>query len=386
MNIFNVNSHVFDEFLASDNKDIKTCFVSTYTPNPRLTKRIDVFAQYGGVDVVCARRRGVKLWKVKQIQGVNYIILKTHIKSSTDLIGRLITSFIFQNKALRYLRESQPVVIYCTGFDSLRSAYKFKKNNKAKIVYEVSDLRDDFLGQNSSIIRRVIGHKLVSLERRYIKDISLMVITSPEFFNKHYYKFIDRSNVLFIPNIPKQSFFENYRHKDGGDFTIGFIGGIRYLEQMKLMVDAVGIAGCNGFFAGGAFEPDSERELRKYCSGKSNISILGRYDYDKDIASLYGKADCIYAVYDADNANVRMALPNKLYEAIVCELPIIVAKGTYLAYVVEKLGVGVAVNHKDAYECAHEISRLRDGTFFYESIVENCRKICENPDVLCEMG
>ena len=48
MNIFNVNSHVFDEFLASDNKDIKTCFVSTYTPNPRLTKRIDVFAQYGG--------------------------------------------------------------------------------------------------------------------------------------------------------------------------------------------------------------------------------------------------------------------------------------------------------------------------------------------------
>ena len=31
-------------------------------------------------------------------------------------------------------------------------------------------------------------------------------------------------------------------------FTVGFIGGIRYLKQMKMLVDAAEIVGCNVLF------------------------------------------------------------------------------------------------------------------------------------------
>lgn len=85
-------------------------------------------------------------------------------------------------------------------------------------------------------------------------------------------------------------------------------------------------------------------------------------------------ADCIYSVYDADNPNVRIALPNKLYESIFCELPIIVAKNTYLSELVEKYKVGLSVSHNSYYELRNAIILLKDNMNLYNEIVDSCRK------------
>ena len=82
--------------------------------------------------------------------------------------------------------------------------------------------------------------------------------------------------------------------------------------------------------------------------------------------------DCVYAVYDADNPNVRIALPNKLYESILCELPIIVAKQTYLAELVKEWGVGISVNHKEVKELVEAIACLKNNREVYEEIRNAC--------------
>ena len=53
-----------------------------------------------------------------------------------------------------------------------------------------------------------------------------------------------------MPNIPDEEPLKNYFKKKNGMFTVGFIGGIRYLKQMKMLVDAAEIVGCNVLFAG----------------------------------------------------------------------------------------------------------------------------------------
>ena len=84
--------------------------------------------------------------------------------------------------------------------------------------------------------------------------------------------------------------------------------------------------------------------------------------------------DCVFAVYDADNPNVRIALPNKLYESILCELPIIVAKGTYLEELVKEWGVGVSVSHKDVNELAEALKMLMNNQELYGQIVDGCQR------------
>ena len=81
----------------------------------------------------------------------------------------------------------------------------------------------------------------------------------------------------------------------------------------------------------------------------------------------------LYAVYDASNPNVKIALPNKLYESVYCEIPIIVAKGTYLAEIVNQWGVGVSVSHNDPFDLEEQLKQLIYNTEKYERITENCK-------------
>lgn len=386
MNIFQINECAFDKLFADRQGEFKTCFVSTYMPNPRLNKRISAYVTRGRVDVICCRRESGRLWRTR-ISGVEYHVIDDVLPRSRDIVRRAAVSWRFRKNVQRYLHDIEPTFIYCTGLDSLWAACEYCRNDDSSnphIIYEVSDLREDFMGESSNRLRRILGRFIVRKERDLVKYVDLLVVTSPQFFQKYYYKFIGKDRTIFIPNLPEERYFRGYRRKTEGEFTVGFIGGIRYLDQMEMMVDAVRLAGCKGIFAGGPFVLRDGEILKSYCGADRAISFLGRFDYDKQIADLYGHIDCVYAVYNADNRNVRMALPNKLYEAIVCELPIIVARGTYLSYIVDKLGVGVSVSHKDVYELTEAITRLRDDRGFYKRIAENCNRIKGNADVLCE--
>ena len=80
----------------------------------------------------------------------------------------------------------------------------------------------------------------------------------------------------------------------------------------------------------------------------------------------------MFSVYNANNQNVRIALPNKLYESIYCELPIIVAKGTYLSQLVEEWGVGVSVDHIDKKDLVTVLQKLSIEKEYYRDLSNAC--------------
>ena len=115
-----------------------------------------------------------------------------------------------------------------------------------------------------------------------------MIVTSLKFFDVYYYRLIKSEKVIFIPNAPDIAVFEKYKKKNSGNFTIGFIGGIRYLNQMKMLVDAAKVTECNVLFAGAGGTTSDYEEITKYCEGKEWVQFTGKYNYDSDIAGLYG--------------------------------------------------------------------------------------------------
>lgn len=192
-----------------------------------------------------------------------------------------------------------------------------------------------------------------------------------KFYDVYYSRLISKDKVIYTPNVPNIDVFENYKHKTEGKFTVGFIGGIRYLDQMKMLVDAAKMSDCKVLFAGAGGTNTDYEEILNYCVDKDWVDFTGKYDYNSQISELYGSVDCVYAVYDASNPNVRIALPNKLYEAVYCELPIIVAKNTYLSEVVESLGVGVSVAYNSTDELMNVLCKLKNAGC-YEEIRLKC--------------
>lgn len=347
------------------------CFLLTHVPNPRMNKRIEVFKSQADTHIICTRRASQNVWE--PTQDVDHVIFDIDLPSAKHILKRYVVSQNFQKKALEQLEQLKPNVIYAEGLDTLIIAGKYKKNHDVRIMFEVADLRENYITKPKKAIDRIITAMLLQREKKAFKNVDFLVVTSPKFYDMHYNTLISKDKMLFIPNAPDVEVFKDYTKHDG-EFTVGFIGGIRYLQQMKMLVDAAGIAGCKVLFAGAGGTSTDYEEIQAYCKGKNYVQFTGRYDYNTQISGLYGMVDCVFAVYDADNPNVRIALPNKLYESILCELPIIVAKDTYLAELVESWGVGVAVDHKSLNDLVIAINNLKNDNEMYDKIVEQCRK------------
>ena len=86
---------------------------------------------------------------------------------------------------------------------------------------------------------------------------------------------------------------------------------------------------------------------------------------------IYADTDLVLAVYDNRYENVRLAEPNKLYEAIYFRTPIIVSENTFLAEKVTRLGVGFALNPLDENAVTGFIRELTADT------INRCISHCE---------
>lgn len=335
--------------------------------------------KFGDCSVLSFRRKIYDLWEPEH-KDVPHKILPLDLPSADKPLERALGSLRMRRQIARELKTTNPDCVYTAGLDALMGVIPYKRGCGAKVVYEVADLRNLHLATARNPLKRFVQRAVSRLERRLLSDVDLIVVTSKKYYDEYYARFIDPDKVIFVPNVPDPAPFRAYRKKNSGSFTVGYIGGIRYLEQMKMLVDAAERAGARVFFAGGGETQECYEELVRYCDGKSHVEFTGTYSYESDVADLYGRADCIYSVYDASIPNVRIALPNKLYESILCELPILAAKGTYLSELVEEWGVGLSVDCEsvDELECA--LRRLMDDASLNQALGAALKKAIEYAD------
>lgn len=349
---------------------MKYCFVLSYCPNPRMMKRASLARDRFAVSMLCWRRGDESFWGVSGVEGVDVHTVDIPASSGNPL-NRIIPTLQFARMAIRILRDLQPDIIHVENLDMLIVARHYARTaaHRCRIVYEVADINSLLITHQKSHVKQLAQAILRSLDRRLSQHIDLFICTSPRYFDAYYSAFISRAKLIVMPNMPDLRAFSRYRRKTGSPFTVGFIGAVRYKEQMKMLIDSARESHVDVLFAGTGLDA----ELQSICQRESHVKTMGPYNYQVDIATLYGMVDCVYSVYDADNPNVKIALPNKLYEAIYCELPIIVARGTYLSELVEGWGVGIAVGHTDAKELTGVLCRLAKDVEYYDAFVEKCR-------------
>lgn len=350
----------------------KIMLLVSHYPDPLINKRLEMLKDKYEV-MICYIKRGNE--NFIKINNVKYNELDFTFENG-KFFKRIFQLLKLKKEIKNIINEFEPKYIYAFRIDMLcLIVYNGFKNKK--IIYEVADLHNLIINDSKNIIKRIVKNILFSIEKNACKSIDILSITSEKFYDVYFSKFIPKEKMVFMPNLPNLHYFEKYEKNQNKQFTIGFIGVVRYKEQMKMLIEAAEKTDVKVLFAGIA----NDDEIMNLAKNKTFIDYYGPYNYNKEIAKLYSMCDCIYSVYDTKLNNVKYALPNKLYESIYCELPILVASNTYLSEIVNDLNVGLSVDSGSVDNLCEKINLLKNDKKIYDGIVKCCRNNKETIDM-----
>lgn len=298
------------------------------------------FAQNSGLrSLVIVLERGHEDLKIDEAL-INYEIITIDVPYKTVDLKRLTSIPAIYRKLKTIIVEGlEPDgTIVTASYDLLLFGRMIAAGRKYKLTHEVRDLHA------LQLSRSLKSRFFVSVERFLLKRVDRLLVSSPAFVDK-YYRNIFRGKTVLVENTPSRLTWADFkRDQDDGCFTIGFIGIIRYQQSLKQLIRAVHVLSAEGIrlkvvFAGGGSVDDLIEEIKD----RQLFEFLGPYEYSKDIKRLYANLDLIYSVYDSNDLNCQIAMPNKFYESIISKIPIVVAKNTFVEEEVLRLGIGASV-------------------------------------------
>lgn len=359
---------------------MKITFLLSHVPGPRFYKKMKKTKEHFVISVIYRNRKSETFQNFFFDEDIQkYEVIDGNFKAWKIPMNLY---FIFIKRSIHHLKKIDPDIIHCANLDMLLIAriYKMEYNKRVRIAYEIGDLNKRTFNNSKKIVKRLIKYFLVKTEGFLTKSVDLLIVSSQYFWDVYYSKFISKEKTFLFPNAPEKELFEEINTKnDGNTFTIGFIGRVRYSEQLKMLADVVdrinkSESGVSIKFLIAGVGPES-RAISEYVKGMDCVDIYGEYNYEKEIADIYSSIDMVYSVYDADYQNVKIAIPNRLYEAIVSERPIIVAKETKLEDFVINNGVGFAVDSHKSKDLTELLTNILEDKTMIKNAKEQCSLI-----------
>lgn len=311
----------------------KVIFILSYSNNQNAIKRMEEFLEHG----ILVEAYGFKRHDITNI--------KTD-KIKVDIIGAFDNSVSYKRRIpIMYhgIREvirkykKQDILFYLFGLDV---AGLFKLQSSKPFIYEEEDLIYTYF--NNGLLRSLFTR----LDRYVVQKSEKTVFTSAGFANFH---FGDNwpSKVSIIPNRLKKEVLDYPPIKKQIDMThlrVAFVGSFRFQSVYNFAkVFSESFPSYEFHLFGSATDKENEslfNNLEKY----HNCVFHGRFKNPVDLPSVYAQFDLLLSTYDIEYENVKYAEPNKLYEAIYYETPIIVSSNCFLGDKVKKMGVGYAIN------------------------------------------
>jgi succinoglycan biosynthesis protein ExoL len=331
---------------------------------PRYAKRIAIAGLAGDV-VIGFFSRGVYERNELPTEGVIELVDFGIVKNK-----RYVERGFQVVKAVRLMRNiirkhaGKALYFYAFGLDCLLIA---RLSGLSRGVYEVGDIQ----------FPRQLTNLYALLERVVLPEKSTLVVTSPYFLielSKTLSSWVTSAVVIEnkVPSLvldrvvssPRVSKVVAYRR-----LRIGVIGFLRYEQPLKeiLAFAAENLTFCELLCWGDGPYADLFR-----LANLENVRFFGDFKNPDDLATIYSQVDINYVVYGDFSVTdgVRTALPNKLYESVAFEVPLICRSGTALSAVIDEWGVGAGIE-------LQQVSRLNEYISQSQLAVwrENCRRV-----------
>ena len=323
---------------------MKVIFISNNLNSTHDRARVEEFIQQGIEVEVYGFTREADKGNIRNSDYFKPVVLghvlpdyKTRIKTYYTAIKQLLES-----------KKHENCIFYLFGLD-VAMFFSFL-GKKQKYVYEEADLVYTYT--SNKLIKKV--YKFI--DEYVIKNSHLTAVTSEGFIKYH---FGDKcpANIVLVPNKLNKSVLDvssvqNSKKKE--DLSFGFVGAPRFKTIHNFIKVFCQNFPDKEFQVYGGPIPDDFDDLRKF----KNCIFHGKFSSPKDLPVIYSTLDLVLSTYDSEFENVQYAEPNKIYESIYFETPIIVSTNTFLAEKVNSLGIGYSINAMDDDEIVRFVKNL----------------------------
>ena len=106
------------------------------------------------------------------------------------------------------------------------------------------------------------------------------------------------------------------------------------------------------------------------------VYFIGKFTQE-DLPKITASADIGVSLIENLSISYYYALPNKLFEYIMAEVPVIVSDLPQMREIVEKYDVGFVVDLNEKNELINAIKKLTEDKTFHESKKRNCRNAAQ---------
>ena len=308
-------------------------------PDPRVEKISQTLSRAGHEVRILAWDRSGEFADHDLVLGLNLTRLKIHAKYGRGM-GNLGPLLRWEMGLLRWLwkHRSHYDAIHACDFDTVLPALLLKAFSRKYVIYDIFDFYAEHLRATPSWVKRLI--RVVDLWS--IGRVDAVILVDER--RRAQIEGSKPKQLAVVYNTPKDVRAnlpgDTRITKPNSRLHIVFVG---LLQRERGLYELIEVVQRNPDWSLdlAGFGADSEGiEARARETGW--IRFFGRIDY-LDSLILYDKADVLIATYDPSIPNHRYASPNKLFEAMMLEKPVIVAAGTGMDEIVEAERCGLVV-------------------------------------------
>ena len=335
--------------------ELRILFVATALNYPIFQRRLEAF-----------RRLGANVIVLGFDQDFAYSSRPAMDSTAPSRAGRLgvITSGRYGRRAIQLatvvptLRSALASVdvVYAMGFDAavlVRSSALGL--GRTTIAYEIHDIRQVMLRHDWT------GLAMRAIERWVLRGVQLLVVTA-EGYLTHYYRaklgLAGVETIVVENKLPKSEGSRSVTQaRVKPPLRIGYFGSLRCTEAWRTLtrVAAVADGGVEVEIRG---VPEGLESFYHDIQADPRLTFGGPYKDPDDLAEIYGGVHLVWAAGFHGRDSYVWSRSCRFYAACCYQRPIVAQIGTDEGALVERLGIGLCVDIRNADATAARILRI----------------------------
>jgi len=272
------------------------------------------------------------------------------------------------------LLNTKASIIFAEDIYTLPFAVIFGKLKRAKIYYDSRELFGYLAGLKEKKFKQAFW-KLT--EKIFIKKADYVMVTGPMDgkFLKDEYRL---KNIILLRNLPRyykptlQLDLRSHLNIDKSKKIILYQGVLlkgRGIEKVFSVLDELP----NHVFviAGGGEYEEHYKKFAVQMNIAHQVFFLGKLTQE-ELPKITTSVDIGVSLIENISVSYYYALPNKLFEYIMAEVPVITSNLPQMKEIVDEYDVGFAVNIDNKDELISAIKTLSEDSDLYQSKKQNC--------------
>jgi len=266
-------------------------------------------------------------------------------------------------------------IIFAEDIYTLPFAVIFGKLKRAMIYYDSRELFGYLAGLKDKKLKQLFWKWT---EKFFIRKADYVIVTGPmdaDFLKKDY----GLKNIILLRNLPRyykpelKLDLHSHLQINKSKKLILYQGVLLKGRGIEKVFSVLNELPDHLFVVvgGGEYE-EHYQNLSEQMNLTDQVFFLGKLTQE-DLPQLTASVDIGVSLIENISTRYYYALPNKLFEYIMAEIPVIVSNLPQMKEIVDKYDVGYAVEFESKAELISAIKKLTEDNNLYASTKQNCR-------------